>query len=85
MTGRDLAAERTRAGLLQRHVAAAAGVTRPRIGQVERMRNPGPEWVMRYLAALEAVPPLPCPYCHGTGTVQRGLRAPQATLRAGLA
>jgi len=51
-TGRDLAAERTRQGLRQSDVATALGVSDSRIAAVEATWRPGPEIVLRYLAAL---------------------------------
>lgn len=52
-TGRDLAAERVRAGLRQRDLAQHLGVSRERIAQVEHLLRPTRDWVGRYLRAVQ--------------------------------
>jgi transcriptional regulator with XRE-family HTH domain len=59
-TGRDLAAERVRAGLHQRDIAARMGVSRERVAQVEWAHRPTADVVRRYMAAVaeaDGVPP----------------------------
>jgi transcriptional regulator with XRE-family HTH domain len=51
-TGRDLAAERVRAGLHQRDLAAVLGVSPRRIGAVEWKIRPSAAWIARYLRAV---------------------------------
>ena len=53
LTGRDLAAERVRAGLRQADIAAVLGISHTRIAQVEWKLRPSPEFVTRYLAAIK--------------------------------
>lgn len=52
-TGRDLAAERVRAGLHQRDLAAVLGVSPRRIGAVEWKIRPSSNWIERYLRAID--------------------------------
>lgn len=54
LTGRDLAAERVRAGLRQADVAAAAGFSRGRASQLEALRLVTDAAAERYLDAIRA-------------------------------
>ncbi len=58
ITGRDLKAERARAGLLQREVAERLGVSRTRVAQAERFGRVPPGLASRYLAALDGTDPV---------------------------
>lgn len=55
-SGRDLAAERVRRGLLQRDVAAALGVSARRVSQIESRPRVGAGLAARYLAGLRLAP-----------------------------
>jgi len=53
MKGMTLRLSRLRLGLRQRDVAAAAGFSPARVGQVEQLRKVPPVWVVRYRGALK--------------------------------
>ncbi len=53
-TGRDLKAERARAGLTQAELGVALGVSRQRIGMIEGSIRPPLSIAERYLIALLA-------------------------------
>lgn len=52
-SGRDLAAERVRAGLRQEDVAAHAGISRTRVGQLEALRSVTWRAAARYYDAVD--------------------------------